>query len=98
MSVPEGYTIVTGVSATVTVTANVTCCPSAFLTCSVQFGVLAEVLSNAILYTIDDPVGTPDHNAKKLSTGDVIFVDPARNLRMRRDGTDACVHLQAFLP
>lgn len=98
MSVPEGFTIVTNLSETLTVSAATLGVPTAMLTCTpgVQYAVLAEVLSNTILYEIDDPTADPDHNSKKAAVGDLIFVHPARNLRMRRDGTDACVHVQAF--
>lgn len=97
MSVPEGYTIVNGNSSTITVDDQTCGVVSSMLSCTgIQPAVLATVLSNAILFTIDDPVGNPNHNSMRASAGDQIFVDPARNLRMRRDGSSACVFLQAF--
>lgn len=90
-------TTLTDCATTVTVTANTTCVPTALLGPTGQpWGVMAEVLSNAILYTVHSPDATPDHDAHRASAGDVFYVKPATKLRMRRDGTDACVRLQAF--
>lgn len=92
--ITTAYGTPTNVETTVTVTANVTCVPSTLLTAGEA--VLVEVLSGSVLYTIHDSGATPDHNDYVLTTGDQMLLKPAGWLRMRRNGDDACVKMQAF--
>ena len=87
----------TNAEATLVVTADTACVPAALLgPAGEPWGVLAEVLSGGVYYTVDSVNATPDQNDFVLTVGDQLFLKPANRLRMRRTSTDSCVKLQAF--
>src|SRR5688572_21401314 len=84
----------TNAETTLVVTADTACVPSSITT--VSDGVLAEVLSGAITYTIHDAQATPDDGDFVATIGDQVFVAPANRLRMARQSADSCVKLQGY--
>lgn len=84
---------ITGVEATIIVTGNVGCVPNSLLTAG--NGVLWEVLSGGVNYTLGDATKTPDQDDFVGNVGDQFYTEPANGLRLIHRGADSCVKMQA---
>ena len=58
--------------------------------------ILVQVLSNSVFFSLHAATCTPSITDFVAYAGDMFTVQPAKMLRMIRNGSDSCVKLQGF--